>query len=310
MVFGDFSTLCKNTPLPLCTIIKPLNSATDTTDPFNGILTNCYARSVTLANTLIFEIGTAFINIGNLIILMMIVYLVRLRYTSVARNEMIFFFWSLIVHIVATLIIDTGVSPPGSRTYAYFVSFEIANMAVVSWSLLFAGLSSFNFWDDGSFKTMFSLYVSSFFVFVVNYMVAIFTFKGWSPSLNSSQTTALFVFYFVLNAIMLGTWLISQIIICCFTLVFNWWALGALFLSCLFFAVSQVLLYGFSNQICQSLNHYVDGSIFSSLSLTFCYMMVYKYWDIITFDDDEYYRFTEFVPAVANKQEAISLLQN
>lgn len=310
MAFGDFSTLCKNTPLPLCTIIKPLSSSIDSSDPFNGILTKCYARSVTLANTLIFEIGTAFINIGNLIILLMILYLVRIRYTSVARNEMIFFFWALIVHTVVCLIIDTGVSPPGSTTYAYFVSFEIANMAVVSWSLLFAGLSSFNLWDDGSFKTMLSLYISSFFVFVVNYMVAIFTFKGWGPTLNSSQTTALYVFYFVLNAVMLGTWLISQIIICCFTLVFNWWALGALFLSCLFFAASQVLLYGFSNQICQSLNHYVDGSIFSSLSLTFCYMMVYKYWDIITFDDDEYYRFTEFVPAIANKQEAISLLQN
>jgi hypothetical protein len=309
MTFGDFTAICEKTPLPLCTIVRPLNSVFDSNDPFNGILTKCYARSVNLANTLIFEIGTSFINMGNLIILLMIIYLVRLRYTSVARKEMIFFFWMLVIHTIISLIIDTGVSPPGSRSYAYFVSFEIANMAVVSWSLLFAGLSSFNFWDDGSFKTMISLYISSSFVFIVNYMVAIFTFKGWSSSLDHSKTTALFVFYFVLNPIILGTWLISQIIICCFTLVFNWWALGALSLTCFFFAASQVLLYAFSEQICISLNHYVDGTIFSSLSLMFCYMMIYKYWDIITFDDDEYYRYTAFVPAIANKNEARSLLQ-
>lgn len=308
MVFGNFQSICEKSPLPLCTVIKPLNDSSNRV--FDGILPKCYARSVNLANTLIFQIGTSFVNIGNLIILLMIIYLVRLRYTSVARREMLFFFWALIAHTISSLIIDTGVSPPGSTTYAYFVSFEIANMAVVCWSLLFAGLSSFNFWDDGSFKTMFSLYLSSGFVFIVNYMVAIFTFKGWSPGLNNSNTTALFVFYFVLNPIILGIWILSQIIICCFTLVFNWWALGALSLTCFFFAVSQALLYAFSEEICVNLNHYVDGTIFSSLSMMFCYMMIYKYWDIITFDDDEYYRFTEMVPAVANKQEARSLLQN
>lgn len=310
MVFGDFSSICSKAPLPLCTLVKPLKGTQNVDTIYHGILPKCYARTVDLANTLIFEIGTAFINLGNLVILLMIIYLVRLRYTSVARKEMIFFFWSLISHTVITLIIDTGVSPPGSRTYAYFVAYEVGNTAVVCWSLLFAGLSSFNFWDDGSFQTIFSLYISSAFVFIVNYLVAIFTFKGWGGGLQNDNTIALYVFYFVLNAIMLGLWLVSQLIICCFTLVWNWWALGALFLTCFFFAASQVLLYGFSEQICLRLNHYVDGSLFSTLSTMFCFMMIYKFWDIITFDDDEYYRFTAFVPAVANKQEASALLKN
>lgn len=306
MGFGNFQDLCENVPLPLCTL---LNSKDGGNTFFKGILPKCYARSVILENTLIFEIGTAFINIGNLLILLRIIYLVRQRYTAVARKEMIFFFWSLVVHTIISLIIDTGVSPPGSPTYAYFVSFEIANMAVVCWSLLFAGLSSMNFWDDGSFKTMFSLYFSSFVVFAVNYIIAILTFKGWAPYLDPSNTTVLYVFYFILNSVMLGMWFISQIIICCFTLVFNWWALGALSLACCFFAVAQVSLLALSNLICTSMNHYVDGTIFSSLSMMFCYMMIYEYWDIITFDDDEYYRYTEFVPAIANKEEAIQLLQ-
>lgn len=308
MPFGDFTDVCEKSPLPLCTLIRPLHNTTNSY--FNGILPKCYARSVNLANTLIFEIGTSFINIANLVILLSVIYLVRQRYTSVARKEMIFFFITLVSHTIITLIIDTGVSPPGSRTYGYFVSFEIANMGVVCWSLLFAGLSSFNFWDDGSFMTMLSLYISSAFVFIVDYIIAILTFKGWTSSLDNSNTTILFIFYFILNPIMLGLWLFSQIIICCFSLVFNWWAIGALSLTCFFFAASQVLLYAFSNNICHSLKHYVDGTLFSTLSTMFCYMMIFKYWDIITFDDDEYYRYTEMVPAIANKNEARSLLQN
>lgn len=307
MAFGDFTSICAKTPLPLCTLIRPLDR--DQASPFDGVLSKCYARSVNIANTLIFEVGTSLINVINLIILLLIIYLVRLRYTSVARKEMLFFFWNLIVQTIICMVIDTGVSPPGSTTYAYFVSFQIANMAVVCYSLLFAGLSSFNFWDDGSVVTMTSLYISSGFVFIVNYFVAIFTFKGWGGGLDNKHTVALFVFYFVLNAIMLGAWLISQVIICCFTLVFNWWALGALSMTCFFFASSQILLYAFSETICKSLKHFVDGSIFSTLAMMFCYMMIFKFWDIITFDDDEYYRFTEFVPAVSNKKEAIRLLQ-
>mgnify|MGYP004705224063 FL=1 len=316
MVFGDFASICEKSPLPICSLIRPLQTSSSSSSssnisnyPFNGILPTCYARSINIANTLIFEVGTAFINIGNLIVLLMIIYNVRSRYTSVARKEMLFFFWISISQTIATLIIDTGVSPPGSSSYAYFVSFQIANLAVSCWSLLFAGFSSFNFWDDGSFKAMLSLIIGSIFVFIVNYLISIFTFKGWGSSLNHNHTTPLFVFYFVLNAIMLCIWLLSQIFICCFTLVFNWWALGALFLSTLFFAASQILLYAVSDKICNQLNHYVDGSLFSSISMMACYMMVYKYWDIITFDDDEYYRFTEFVPAVSNKEEAKMLLQ-
>lgn len=306
MTFGNFQKICENVPLPLCTLLKSDDAGERV---FKGILPKCYSRSVILENTLIFEIGTAFINIGNLLVLLRIIYLVRQRYTAVARREMIFFFWSLVAHTIISLVIDTGVSPPGSRTYAYFVSFEIANMAVVCWSLLFAGLSSMNFWDDGSFKAMFFLYFTSFLVFTINYLIAILTFEGWVSHLDPSNTTALFVFYFILNPIMLGIWFLTQIFICCFTLVFNWWALGALSLACFFFAAGQVSLLVFSNAICTKMNHYVDGTIFNSLSMMFCYMMIYEYWDIVTFDDDEYYRYTEFVPAIANKEEAIQLLQ-
>lgn len=311
MAFGDFAEVCRKAPLPLCTLITPLGQSqqqTDATAAFTGVLPLCYARTVDLANTLIFEVGTAFMNIGNLVVLLMITYLIRQRYTSVARKEMLVFFWGVIVNVMLLLVVNTGVTPPGSTSYGYFVAAEIAMEAVCCWTLFFAGLCSFNLWDDGSKKVMAYMYCSAAAVFVINYFVAIFTFKGWGDSLGPSNTTALYVFMFVLNPVLLGAWLVCQLFVCTVTLMFNWWAVGALCLSTFFFAVSQVLLYRFSYQICTHINHYVDGTLFSSLSMMFCYMMVYKYWEIVTFDDDEYYRYTEMVSGFGSKEEAKSLL--
>lgn len=307
MVFGDFRPVCEKAPLPLCTLINPLGTPLKDV-VFTGVLPKCYARTVDLANTLIFEVGTAFLNIANLIILLMAVYLVRLRYTSVARKEMLFFFWCLIINVILLLVVDTGVTPPGSVSYAYFVAAQLALEGTACWSLFYAGLASFNLWDDGSKKVMWMLYLTSISVFVINFMVALFTFKGWGDSLGPSNTTALYVFIYVLNPILLGSWLLCQLFVCTFTLMFNWWPIGALGLTVFFFTASQVLLYGFSHKICTEINHYVDGSLFSTLSMMFCYMMVYKFWDIVTFDDDEYYRYTEVVPGVGSKEEAKSFL--
>ncbi|VEU21185.1 DEKNAAC102036, partial [Brettanomyces naardenensis] len=199
---------------------------------------------------------------------------------------------------IGSLVVDTGVSPPGSPTYAFFVSFQLASSAVSCWALLFSGISGFGFWEDGSPKSMISLYSSSLVVFAVNYFVSISTFKGIMPGTGPSETTLLFVFYFILNPLLLVLWLLSQYFICFFLLFVNWWAIGALTLSFVFFASSQALLYVFSDIVCNKLRHFADGSVFSSLSFMFCIMMVYKYWDIITFDDDEYYRYTEVVPGV------------
>ncbi|QPG74097.1 hypothetical protein FOA43_001418 [Brettanomyces nanus] len=301
MTFGDFSEICKRTPLALCALTEPLNDPSNS--PLSGVLPKCYARTVTLANTLIFEIGTAFIRMAILIILLLIVYLVRLRYTSVARREMLFFFWSLIANTIASLIVDTGVSPPGSSSYAYFVSLQLATSATSYWALLFSGISGFGFWEDGSTRAMVALYVSAVGIFIVNYIIPLFTFTKAVSGLGPSKTTALFVLFFIINPLMLVLWLLSQLFICFFMLVINWWALGALSLAVFFFAASQALLYSLSQQICEGLKHYVDGTVFSSLSAMFCIMMVFKYWDIITFDDDEYYRFTEVVPGVGFEQK-------
>ncbi|GMG21249.1 unnamed protein product [Ambrosiozyma monospora] len=309
MVYGDFKELCEKSAIPICALVSPLGANLEELT-FQGILPTCYARSVNIANTLIFQIGVAFIHIAILIVLQMIIYLTRQRYTAVGRKEMIFFFWCFIAFTIGTLIVDTGVSPPGSPSNGYFVAFQVAMTGSCCWSLMYAGFTAFNYWDDGSYWSMMTLYISTFVIFAINYIIAIFTFKaGWSDVINPTETTALFTLFFVINAVFLFIYLASQIIVVCFILVFNWWALGALGLAVFFFVSAELLLYAFSHPICTSLKHYVDGAIFSTLSNMFAIMMVYKFWDIITFDDDEYYRFTQVVPGFGNKREAEKLLQ-
>lgn len=53
MPFGDFSTICAQTSIPLCALIGPgsgLSSSSTT-----GIMARCYSRSIELANTIIFQ---------------------------------------------------------------------------------------------------------------------------------------------------------------------------------------------------------------------------------------------------------------
>lgn len=302
-MFGDFDALCQRSPLPLCALIKPLSSGDDV--QFTGVLAKCYARTVIIDNTLIFEIGNAFLNIATLGLIMVIIHLVRLRYTSVARKEMMFFFWSLFLSVLCCLIVDTGVSPPGSASYPYFVSLQLAMYATSSWSLLYSGVCGFGIWEDSSRRSILSLSVSSVAIFIINYVVAFLTFRGAGTFIGPSKTTILFVFTFILNPLLIVLWFCSQMIICFVLLVVNWWAIGSLVLTALFFVASQFMLYGFSRQICEGLNHYADGSLFCTLGFMFCLMMLYKYWEIITFDDDEYYRNTQMVPGVGSEKEAL-----
>lgn len=298
-MFGDFQQICQRSPLPLCALVKPLASSSSSTYP--GILAQCYSRSVVIANTMVFEIGTAFLNIVNLVLILLIIYLVKLRYTSVARKEMTYFFWCLFASVLSSLIVDTGVCPPSSTAYAFFVSLQHATSALTSWSLLYAGICGFGLWEDGTRKSMLTLITSSVSVFAINYIVSIATFKGHSNTFSPSHTSALFTFYFILNPLLLVFWFISQLFICFVLIEVNWWAVGALSLTAFFYISSQVLLFGLNNQICEGLRHYADGTVFGCLSFMFCLMMLYKYWEIITFDDEEYYRNTQMVPGTGMK---------
>ena len=82
MGFGDFSTICRKSALPLCAIVGPVSPISGIS---TGIQANCYARSVELANTIIFEAATDFMHILALGMAAIMVLHVRSKFTAVGK---------------------------------------------------------------------------------------------------------------------------------------------------------------------------------------------------------------------------------
>lgn len=80
MGFGDFETICRKSALPLCSIVGPQSPISGSPA---GIQANCYARSVELANTIIFEAATDFMHIQALGMAAIMVLHVRSKFTAV-----------------------------------------------------------------------------------------------------------------------------------------------------------------------------------------------------------------------------------
>lgn len=81
MGFGDFSSICEKTALPLCSLVGgPSLLGTQT-----GIQATCYSRTVELANTTIFQGASDFMHILALIMTSVMIIHVRSKFTAVGR---------------------------------------------------------------------------------------------------------------------------------------------------------------------------------------------------------------------------------
>ena len=78
MGFGDFQTICEKAPLPLCALVghQDINNGV-------GIQTECYARTVEIANTLIFETANDFMHILAMVMTVVMIIHVRSKFTAV-----------------------------------------------------------------------------------------------------------------------------------------------------------------------------------------------------------------------------------
>lgn len=299
MGVSNFASVCSKTPLPLCSILKSsthlvLSNSTviHNFDPKHlnvGILPRCYARSVDLANTVIFGVGNAFINIGALGVILIIIYNIRQKYTAIGRSEYQYFFQLTLLLIIFTLIVDCGVSPPGSGSFPYFVAIQIGLAGACCWSLVLCGLLGFNLWEDGTMKSMLLVRGFSALGFIANFLASILTFRSWiqDHTIANINTTGMFVVVYVVNIIMLFVYTISQLLVSLF-IVRNYWVTSAIALGVFFFVMGQICVYALSTQICEGVKHYIDGLFFGSVCNIFTLMMVYKIWDMTTDDDLEF----------------------
>jgi hypothetical protein len=131
--------------------------------------------------------------------------------------------------------------------------------------------------------------ISSFLIGAVSFVIAILTFHDWvkNGTLDRTNPIALFIVIYILNAIFLFAYVVSQVMLALFVLR-NYWVVGVIGLTVASFTIGQVLVYALSRQICESVNHYLDGLFFGSLCNLFSYMMLYKFWDMTTDDDLEF----------------------
>jgi hypothetical protein len=80
MGFGDFSTICTKAAIPLCALVgrQEINGGA-------GIQTNCYSRTIEIANTLIFQAANDFMHILALIMTVVMIIHVRSKFTAVGK---------------------------------------------------------------------------------------------------------------------------------------------------------------------------------------------------------------------------------
>lgn len=120
MGFGDFDSLCEQAPIPLCVLVGPPSNISFTG---HGIQPKCYARTIELANTLIFETAADFMHILALIMTTIMIVHVRSKFTAVGMLTLSKTLETLICHNSTILTVAATQaakkSPPSSISTWY-----------------------------------------------------------------------------------------------------------------------------------------------------------------------------------------------
>jgi uncharacterized membrane protein YhaH (DUF805 family) len=175
---------------------------------------------------------------------------------------------------VCSLVLDSGVTPPGSVVFPYFVAVQNGLTSALCTCLLVNGFVGFQLYEDGTALSVWLLRFASLGMFILSGAISLLTLKGWG-GLSPDSTTGLFVVVYVINALCLVVYLTMQIILVVNTL-HDRWPLWHIAFGIFFLVIGQVILYVFSASICESANHYLDGLFFATLCNLLSVMMVYK----------------------------------
>jgi len=152
--------------------------------------------------------------------------------------------------------------------------------------LLINAFVGFQFAEDGTPLSLWGLRVACAAMFGVSFFIAIATFQsiaGMSPS----KPTVLWIIYLIWPLFCVTIYVVLQLILVIRTLD-DRWPIGDILFGTAFFAIGQVILFAFSNMICDAVKHYIDGLFLFELCILLSVMMVYKYWDSITKEDLEF----------------------
>lgn len=175
---------------------------------------------------------------------------------------------------MTSLVLDSGVIPPASGAYPYFAAVQNGFTSALCTCLLINGFVGFQLYEDGTSQSVWLLRGSSVGMFLVSGAVSILTFKN-KLGLGPTNTLGLFVVLYLINGICLFIYVIMQVILVTNTLQ-DRWPLGDIAFGVFFFVIGQVILYVFSDTICENVQHYLDGLFFATICNLLAVMMVYK----------------------------------
>lgn len=195
-------------------------------------------------------------------------------FLKIGRMEITAVFYLYMLLSFASLILDAGVIPPGSDTYPYFASVQNGLTSALCACLLINGFVGFQLYEDGTTLSVWLLRCISFAMFIITGLVSLATFKGWA-GLGPTNTIGLFVVLYLVSGIALVIYVVMQVILVINTLE-DRWPLGDIAFGVFFFVAGQVILYVFSNTICNAVQHYLDGLFIATVCNLLAIMMVYK----------------------------------
>lgn len=189
------------------------------------------------------------------------------------RKEITTFFYIYMLLTVTSLVLDSGVVPSGSGAYPYFAAAQNGFTSALCTCLLVNGFVGFQLYEDGTTQSVWLLRGSSIGMFILSGGISLMTFKSWG--LAPTNTLGLFVVLYLINAIFLAVYAVSQVILVTATLQ-DRWPLGHISFGVFFFVIGQVILYVFGSTICNAAQHYLDGLFFATICNLLAVMMVYK----------------------------------
>ena len=195
-------------------------------------------------------------------------------FRSVGRKEITTFFYIYMMLTMTSLILDSGVIPPGSNVYPYFTAVQNGFTSALCTCLLINGFVGFQLYEDGTTQSVWLLRGSSVGMFFLSGAVSILTFKN-KLGLGPTHTLGLFVVLYLMNGLCLLIYVVLQIVLVTNTLQ-DRWPLGDIAFGVCFLVIGQVILYVFGDTICNHVEHYLDGLFFATVCNLLAVMMVYK----------------------------------
>lgn len=273
---GSFDYFCSQVTLPICPLVGPSS----------GIEPKCYSRNIELGNSLIFQPATLVILLIALIMTFIMILNIKSKYTAVGRKEILFFFYLYSATILTEFLVLSGIIATATNLYPYFAAAYVSFTLTTLYALLFNGFVGFQWIEDGTPLSLWSLRISSLFIFIIFYFISISTFQDLF-GFSSSKPTVLWIIYYGFGTVCILFYLILQLILV-FNTIEDKWPLIDLAFATFFFILGQVIEYLLSLLICDLAKHYVDGMFFGTICSLLAVMMVYKYWDDVTKEDLEF----------------------